>query len=506
MEAADYRKLLTESRSSGKPLGCGVGLSKDGKTALFLIHKTHPGLEVSKALKAEHPDIVNLRFGNASVEKDEPTTVRLELNRPVTGIAKKLVKTLKGSGFKKVKLVLEDGTALEDGADEEEPPAAAAPATGQEGAPAASSSPDAPPPPPPPPPPPHAEAPAADAAALKQRLASLAQQIPAASAGDAARQAALAKLAREAQVNLGTNNLGYARIALDQLEKQLAAPPSAGPDFAALKAELTALGGPLKQAIATDPARQAALVQQMTQCRDLIEARDPKAAEALTEMKAALGASAPGSGAQPTPPPDGDKLSAFLHRLLLLIPNAAGDNDALRAEWMALAEQAGAQLGASDLAAAAVTIEKLRAALEPFLAKMKGAKAKDPKDFVTLGKTWLEKRQHVEDELERLRLAIAGAFEGHQSATEIDQAFRKVTAPVLQTFNASLAVALNNASKETDEAKRAPSLDAARDALGRYNAFLQDKLLAELDDNPFAPLALRTDLSKTLSVFAQALR
>jgi len=76
MEVAEMRRLLNESKSSGKPIGCAVGMSKDMKTALLLLHKMHLGPEVGRNLKKDVPDIVNMRFGTAQIDEENPKLVR----------------------------------------------------------------------------------------------------------------------------------------------------------------------------------------------------------------------------------------------------------------------------------------------------------------------------------------------------------------------------------------------------------------------------------------------
>jgi hypothetical protein len=129
MEIADMHRLLTESKSSGKPIGCAVGMSKDMKTALLLLHPTDKGPEVGRNLKKDVPDVVNIRFGTARIDDEHANLVRLVLNRPVLGIARKLEKTLRGTGYTTVKLGLEDGTAFDGAEDEEEAEATGASAS-----------------------------------------------------------------------------------------------------------------------------------------------------------------------------------------------------------------------------------------------------------------------------------------------------------------------------------------------------------------------------------------
>ena len=68
----------------------------------------------------EFPTVFNTRFGTAMVDTDDdPTLVKFMLNKPVTSMARRLVKTLKGTGFRKVQILLEDGSPVEVAAEEE---------------------------------------------------------------------------------------------------------------------------------------------------------------------------------------------------------------------------------------------------------------------------------------------------------------------------------------------------------------------------------------------------
>jgi len=139
---------------------------------------------------------------------DNPKLVKIYVNKAVSGMAKRLTRTLKGTGFSRVEILLDDGTVVDSFTEEE---AAPVPAAGA-----------APPPPPPPPPaPPAPEAVAAAAAATKGQLAGLIPLIN--QVTDPALKAELGKLARQATVNLQTGNPTYAAAAAEQLRRALLA-------------------------------------------------------------------------------------------------------------------------------------------------------------------------------------------------------------------------------------------------------------------------------------------
>jgi hypothetical protein len=510
MEVADMRRLLNESKSSGKPIGCAVGMSKDMKTALLLLHKSHEGAEVGRNLKKDVPDIVNMRFGTARIDEENAKLVRLVLNRPVTGVAKKLVKTLKGTGYTKVKLGLEDGTECEGADDEEDAQAQAA--TAAPDAPAADAANQAAPAAAPPPPPAEQAAAPADPDSLKKELAALAAQIAAASAGDAAKSAALVKLAREAQVNIATNNLKYAATSIEQLRRAIAAapppppPPPAGPQAAKpdaldLRKQLEALAKRIPEAAAGDAKRNSELMKLAREAQVNIATNNlAYATTSLEQLRNAIERKA----APATPPADPQKTLAFLQRLKLLILKAANGDAALEAQWMAMADAAEAQLSGGDAAAGSAGVEALRIAMLPAVTRMQD-EAKSTGAYTSSGKKWLEMRQTVEDEMERLRLSIAGAYQGDPALPAIEKAFRERTAPVLRTLNADLATKLEAAGKATKPEERQKLVDEAHGIIDGYKQYAADPFLADLDNNPFVPLSLRASLTATLAELAGAI-
>ena len=209
MTKGEMRKLLM--RSKEEPVACAVGIGDNSNIGLMVLHRTKRGKMMESVLKEAVPQVKAARFGTATVDMDDdPKLVLLSLNRGLAGIGRKLVKTLKGTGFTKVRIVTEDGeTEAYEEPDEETPEANAT----------ATAIPDAPPPPPAGPSP---EQRAAQVAALSKMLASLAASIPKAAGNDDARKAMLLKLATDANVNIKTGNLVTAAKVLEQLKQQIA--------------------------------------------------------------------------------------------------------------------------------------------------------------------------------------------------------------------------------------------------------------------------------------------
>jgi hypothetical protein len=113
------KRLLMKSKS--EPVNCSFGQGEDKTMALLMLDKVKGPKAVEKDLTKKFPTANNTRFGTAEVDVDiDPKLVRFRINKTTSGAARKLVKTLKGTGFSKVEIVLEDGTLVERGAEEEE--------------------------------------------------------------------------------------------------------------------------------------------------------------------------------------------------------------------------------------------------------------------------------------------------------------------------------------------------------------------------------------------------
>jgi len=230
MDKQDMKRLLMKSKK--EPVNCAIGQGSDPSVGLLLLDRIKGPKAVEKDLAKEIPDARNTRFGRAEVDVDEdPKLVKIFINKPIASMARKLVKTLKGTGFNKVQILLEDGSPVE--AFEEAEEQQQIETQGQE----QPTTTTAPPPPPPPPPPPQPEA-KPDPAELARLLAEQVKRMPAVIAAAPAEKDRLTKIATDANVQLKTNNLVYAGATIEQLRRALdaviaqtqsQAPPSAPP-------------------------------------------------------------------------------------------------------------------------------------------------------------------------------------------------------------------------------------------------------------------------------------
>lgn len=266
MDKSLMKQLLAKSKK--EPVSCAMAQGKDGATALLLLDKAKSPQAVLKELQKQFPDAKHGLFGMAAVDPDtDPTLVKFQVNKAASGMAKRLMKTLKGTGYNKVELVLEDGSAVESGSDEDAqgtaPQAADAPAPPTPSPPQPQDAPAEPiaaaPAPPAAPTAPQADAEAQpqapgtgpNAADLTQRLTDLAKEMVQVVAADPSRLNELRSLATQAQNSLKSGDLQSASASADALEEALssggaapAAPAPPAPPAPAAGAAPAAPGGP----------------------------------------------------------------------------------------------------------------------------------------------------------------------------------------------------------------------------------------------------------------------
>jgi hypothetical protein len=107
VDKAELKKLLI--RSKREPVHCAVGIGKD-QQALIMLDKIKPPRAISKEIEKKFGDVKTPRWGSAFVDVDEdPKLVILTLNKPISGFARRLKKTLRGTGFSKVEVRLKAG-------------------------------------------------------------------------------------------------------------------------------------------------------------------------------------------------------------------------------------------------------------------------------------------------------------------------------------------------------------------------------------------------------------
>ena len=111
MDHAEMKRFLLKSKQE---FIC-IGIGDDKSVALLMLSPHRSAKSLQGDLQKQFPTAFNTRFGTAMVDTDDdPTLVKYMLNKAVTSMARRLVKTLKGTGFRKVQILLGDGTPVGD--------------------------------------------------------------------------------------------------------------------------------------------------------------------------------------------------------------------------------------------------------------------------------------------------------------------------------------------------------------------------------------------------------
>ena len=194
-----------------KPLGCAFALTHDHKDLVLLVNRTMKPKAVADALRKDGKtflELPTLRFGRVSLVPGDTGTLHFQINKAEPGGATTpMVRLVKKAGYQAAVFHVQEG--LESNSEEEETPGALAQNAPGEQA------------PPPAPPPPAPRADAREAGALKQRLTGLVQDMSTVIAGQPALREVLLRLAKDAQLQLGTGNLAAAAAACDTLQRTL---------------------------------------------------------------------------------------------------------------------------------------------------------------------------------------------------------------------------------------------------------------------------------------------
>jgi hypothetical protein len=129
MDKDELKTLLRKSKS--EPVNCAVAASGEDRTlGVIVLDKVKAPKAVSTQLEKRYPKATLVRWGKAEVDtENDPKLVIFTLNKNVTGLGKKLKKSLKGTGYTKVLINFEDGSPSEQELEEEgvQPPVVSRP-------------------------------------------------------------------------------------------------------------------------------------------------------------------------------------------------------------------------------------------------------------------------------------------------------------------------------------------------------------------------------------------
>ena len=228
-----------------------------------------------------------------------------------------------------------------------------------------------------------------------------------------------------------------------------------------------------------------------------------------TEEEGQEAASAPPS---PPPMPDAAALAAKLAKLMGLLPAAFAANPAAKSDLIGMATIANTSLKGTDLMLASTNISKLETALAEASANPQAAAAAPGEGdaaaatYIKSRRAWAAVRQQVQADIEKLRAEIVKTYEADGIGPQIDKSYRDRVAPVLQTLDERLAQKLDEATAQTDAAKRSDLVSEARQIIQEYETFVSSsQIVTDLDTNPFAAIAIKQTVAGTLGVRAKAL-
>lgn len=471
MERADIKRHLRFAKD--EPVSVAFALGGDGK-AIMQFDRRKPGRALEKQLKDAAPDSKSHRWGTALVDPNDDKTVCFTVNKAGGGLARKLIVALKGTGFNKVKIQLDDGTEVEaheeadtEGTEGDEAKPAAAPAaaaaTPAEPSPAAANQPNP--------------------AALAKDLTDLVKRMLAVIAKDPTQKAALAELATDAQASLKRGDLDQASAGIDILREAVKDGEAASAGHGGGAAQATMPNG-------AGPAPAAA---------------NGKAAPA------ANGKAAPVDG-QPDLRQEGEQILALLaetvKKAMAMVSQVPGLGEIVKSVVPAV--QAAIKSGQLELAMSGV--QRLADAIVGGSGGAAGGAgsgdkahhehaAKQAPAIDKAGNVWTATRQKVMSEVQKLEKAFGTALAGHGLLDDLTKTMRTKVDGTLHHLDDRLMHALAAVNKSPDPAERAKHIEHAHKLVQHYQKHVsEDQTIKMLDSNPFHPLTIAKTVMSSLAV------
>jgi len=430
--------------------------AKDKQGAVFAMHPKMSGKKLFAALQAE-TGVKTGAFGSAWVQVNGEfagTCLMLQLDKPLSGLVKKVKGPVKAAGFKIAKAVLwnADGTVFEQEDESEGTPAPGAVEA--------------------------VAAPAPGAPAEPNKTAPAAPLQP--SVTYAAKLAALMPLVQKAAA------AGSADAVKHQKLLEFAAGKATAKDF------LAAVAG-------------------LKQVEQLLNNAAPKVEPGADDAPMAR-------GTQQAPPMGGvlafkSRLTGLLPRIKAT--EAAGGPVAAqivakREEAIALARQKGAT--PEQMAQAIALLDEIESLIatsgvQPATGSVpKVAAATGPKVvFQQTRLEWDTTRKQVRAELQKLEAKIVADCQGESDIADI-QAGTKNLYTLLEVLDERLIDKLDEALNATEAAQRQRLHLQAREIVDEYIEFIDtDDLVADIDSNGFVDVAVRSTLTRTLNALASKL-
>jgi hypothetical protein len=211
---------------------------------------------------------------------------------------------------------------------------------------------------------------------------------------------------------------------------------------------------------------------------------------------------------------------AIKHRLALLVQQmikAIGADPSRKDALSAMARQANAALTSGGLPEASLQCDELESALAQPVAQaaapgvpVPDAPAAPTPEAVAVAKSrqaWLAVHRKVATDIETLRRSILEEYQDTALVAQLDQRFGEVVAPVLTHLDAALATALDEIGTARDAGERVRLVERAHELMRGYESYVaSEPLLADLDSNPFVPMAIAKTVTATLRTLAVAVK
>ena len=220
------------------------------------------------------------------------------------------------------------------------------------------------------------------------------------------------------------------------------------------------------------------------------------------------------AGAAPTRDPEA--LKAQLKALMPAITRSIAANPTLKARLLGLVEQCKAQIHASQLDAAAASLDAIETlvassgpapagAASALINTKSGAPAPDATPYDKAREAWVQARSLVRAELVSLEQAIIEQSRAESDFDDIETGCEGLY-DILDDLDDRLEQRLQAAAgATTEDARRAQHAQAVA-TVAEYRAFVDsDELLGAVDSNPFRPVKVSQTLRNVLGAIATTL-
>lgn len=462
MDKAGLKKSLTIAKRV--PMHCALALGGDGKP-IIIIDKVKKGPGLDRDIKEKAKDAKNHRWGMVEIDRENRKRAIFTINKAGGGgLARKMIVALKGTGFNKVIIKLEDGTIEESEEGEEEEmeneeeenedsDSDSAEASGQTRNPEVLSD-------------DQQQAPQMDASSGQATQDTQAEQAPAADTTQASADQQPPTGDQPADVAQSNNGL----------------------DAATLTKELTGLVKQMIQAISADPTKKQTLAQLAIDAQTSLKQNDLQgASSAMDILRNAMSdnsGQSPDGSAQPAGTNGSEQPDTT---------NGSTQPDSGDGQYQSDAEMSTQSDQTDTSQSGEAEDEQADHSAAPAITKARTA--------------WSATRQKVEGDLGKLHNAFGSAFKGHDQEQEIGKAFRERVETVLNALDEELSQTLESVNRARTRRERMEMVERAHAILARHRAHVeQDKTIAALDTNPFIQLSIGKTMSTTIEALSRSIR